>query len=136
MSLILPDGYILETIGPFRGTMNDASIAAKVVETHDELLEWCAGEGQMILDRGFRDIVETFEQLGYEARMPDFLRKGEKQHTTVASNESRLCTKTRWIVESYHSRIKKWRFLDDRIHNSMIPKVKVGLSIDSYFGAI
>jgi hypothetical protein len=105
MSLVLPDGYILETIGPFRGTMNDASIAENFLETNNELVEWCGGNGQMILDRGFRDVKKTFEKLGYEIRMPDFLQKGEKQHSTLASNTSRLCSKTRWIVESYQGQI-------------------------------
>ena len=63
MSLVLPDGYILGTIGPFRGTLNDPSITEKILEKNNELMDWCAGVGQIVLDRGFRDIMETFERL-------------------------------------------------------------------------
>ncbi|CAF1636692.1 unnamed protein product [Adineta ricciae] len=125
MSLVLPTGYILDTIGPFRGTMNDASIAERILEINNKLVAWSDGSGQMILDRGFRDVRETFEKLDYETRMPDFLRKGEKQHSTFASSTSRLCTKTRWVVESYQARMKKRRFLDDKIEDSLIPKIEL-----------
>ena len=43
--------------------------------------------------------------------MPDFLTKGQKQHTVEQSNRSRLITKVRWRVESYHARMKKWALL-------------------------
>jgi len=133
MSLVLPDGYVLDTIGPYYGTMNDASITENILETNTSLLKWCGGSGQMILDRGFRDVKEAFEMLGYETRIPEFLQKGEKQYSTAAGNTTRLCTKTRWTIESYHGRMKKWRFLDSQIHNAMIPQMKVGfLQLDPF----
>ena len=42
--------------------------------------------------------------------MPVYLPKGQKPHTTKEANEARLMTKVLWILESYHARLKKWRF--------------------------
>ena len=67
----------------------------------------------MIVDRGFRDIIEVFSDLGYEPKMPVYLRKGQKQYTTQEVNEARVVTKVRWTVESYHARLKKWRFFSE-----------------------
>jgi hypothetical protein len=125
MSVVHPDAYIADIIGPFEGTLNDANIAKEILETNNALATWLGGKGQMIVDRGFRDSIKAFEDLGYEIHMPAFLKKGEKQHSTTEMNEARLCTKTRWSVEAFHGRLKKWRFLDERIHNSLIPKLKV-----------
>ena len=92
---------------------------------HNSIVTWLGGEGHMIMDRGFRDAVQVFEDLGYKTHLPAFLKNGETQLSTEAINRGRLCTKTRWVVEAFHRRLKKWRMMDDRIHNSMIPKLKV-----------
>ena len=110
MSLCLPDGYYLDTLGPFNGTENDATIASHIVKTKNRLGEWCDYGDVMIVDRGFRDVVQVFSDLGYEPQMPVYLPKGQKQHTTKEANETRLVTKVRWTIEPYHARIKKWRF--------------------------
>jgi hypothetical protein len=68
-------------------------------------------------------VLDTFREMGYEPKMPAFLRKGQTQNTTEEANESRLCTKNRWVVQSYHARIKKWRFLTEIIQNSIIPSL-------------
>ncbi|CAF3419459.1 unnamed protein product [Rotaria sp. Silwood2] len=141
MSLILPNGYVLDTIGPFWGTMNDASIAKNITDTCDILMKWCEKGDTMIVDRGFRDVIESFIDMGYEARMPDFLTKGQKQHTVEQANRSRLITKVRWRIESYHARMKKWALLSGRIENAFIPKVAdcvriVSAALNCYRGQI
>ena len=40
-------------------------------------------------------------------------------------------TKFRWTVESYHARLKKWRFFSDKIENQMLPKFQDCVSIVS-----
>ncbi|CAF4073830.1 unnamed protein product [Rotaria sp. Silwood2] len=77
----------------------------------------------MIVDRGFRDVIESFIVMGYEPRMPDFLAKGQKQHSVEQTNRSRLITKVRWRIESYHARMKKWTLFSGRIEKAFIPKV-------------
>ena len=61
----------------------------------------------MIIDRRFRDIVETFIEMFYEPTMPDFLSTGQNRHTVEQTHRSRLITKVRWRRESYHGRMKK-----------------------------
>ena len=102
MSIIHLDGYVVDIIGPFEGTLNDANITKEILETNNCLTTWLNGTGQMIVDRGFRDIIEVLQQLGYEVHMPAFLKKGEKQLSTADINLSRLCTKTQWSVEAFH----------------------------------
>ena len=123
MSLVLPDGYILDTIGPFQGTVNDATITQQIIETRNELIQWCDHGDIMICDRGFRDVIQTLSDLGYEVKSPVYLNKSQNQHNTEEANESRLVTKVRWTVESYHSRMKKWRILSDRVENQFLPKL-------------
>jgi hypothetical protein len=125
MSIVHADGYIADIIGPFQGNLNDASIAKEILETNNSLAMWLGGNGHFIVDRRFRDVVEVFQDLGYETHMPAFMKKGEKQHTTIDINNSRMCTKVRWSVEAFHGRLKKWRIFEDKIHNSLIPKLKV-----------
>lgn len=53
----------------------------------------------MVVDRGFRDAVETMTQLGFNVQMPDFL-KGKKQLSTMDANHARSVTKVRWVIEA------------------------------------
>ncbi|CAF2141157.1 unnamed protein product [Rotaria magnacalcarata] len=124
MSIVHPDDYVSDVIGPFQGTLNDASIAEEILATNNALATWLGSNGHIIVDRGFRDVIETFQDLGYETHMPSFLKKGEKQHSTIDMNNSRMCTEIRWSVEAFHGRLKKWRIFQDKIHNSLIPKLK------------
>ncbi|CAF4657751.1 unnamed protein product [Rotaria sp. Silwood2] len=124
MSLVLPDGYVLDTIGPFQGTANDATIAQQIIETRNELLQWCDYGDIMICDRGFRDVIQTLGDLGYEVKSPAYLNKSQNQHNTAEANESRLVTKVRWTVESYHGRMKKCeRCTEEKIALKMITLV-------------
>ncbi|CAF1685086.1 unnamed protein product [Rotaria magnacalcarata] len=128
MSIVHPDDYVSDVIGPFQGTLNDASIAEEILATNNALATWLGSNGHIIVDRGFRDVIETFQDLGYETHMPSFLKKGEKQHSTIDMNNSRMCTKIRWSVEAFHGRLKKWRIFQDKIHNLLIPKLKIKLA--------
>ena len=125
MSIVLPDSYIIDIIGSYQGILNDANITKEIIETSNSIVMWLGGEGHMIMDRRFRDAVQVFENLGYETHLPAFLINGETQLSTEGINIGRLCTKARWVVEAFHRRLKNWRMMDDRIHNSMIPKLKV-----------
>lgn len=56
--------------------------------------------------------------------MPHFLGNQQKQHSTEEANESRLVTKTRWVVESINDLIKRWCFFNQVVPNSNIPTLK------------
>ena len=125
MSVVLPDSYIIDIIGPYQGTLNDANITKEIIETNNSIVTWLGGEGHMIMNRGFMDVVQVFEDLGYETHLPAFLINGETQLSTEDIDIGRLSRKTRWVAETFDGRLKNWRLMDDRIHNSMIPKLKV-----------
>lgn len=54
--------------------------------------------------------------------MPHFLEKGT-QHSSLETNESRLVTKIRWVVEAVNGLIKTWKTLDQVFPNSQIPYI-------------
>ena len=103
MFLIFPNGYIPDTIGPSLGTKNDVTLAKNITNTYDSLIKWCKKGDTMIVDRGFRHVIESFVEIGNEPRMPEFLTKRQKQHTLEEANRSRLITKVLWRVQSYHA---------------------------------
>lgn len=69
-----------------------------------------------VVDRGFRDAVDFLEETRFHLKMPCYLPKGAKQHSTEEANMSRLITKVRWVIESVIKRIKQWKML-----NKVIP---------------
>ncbi|CAF4293350.1 unnamed protein product, partial [Rotaria sp. Silwood2] len=66
MSITLPDGYVLDTIGPYAGTKNDATIAHHITKVNEQLQQWCEPEDVAIVDRGFDRVREVFEDMGLE----------------------------------------------------------------------
>ena len=54
----------------------------------------------MILDRGFRDAINSMKMIGLKPAMPDFLTGGKKQLDATQANRTRCITKVRWVVES------------------------------------
>ena len=78
MSIVHPDSYVVGIIGPFEGTLIDANITREILEINNCWTPWLNGTGQMIVDLGFRDIIEVLQQLGYEVHMPTFFKKRGK----------------------------------------------------------
>ncbi|CAF1115343.1 unnamed protein product [Didymodactylos carnosus] len=96
------DGYILSVVGPFLadGKNNDASIAKNIfINNEQDILNWLHEDDIIVVDRGFRDSINTIERFGFNVEMPDFL-KGKKQLSCKEVNHSRCVTKVRWILES------------------------------------
>ena len=89
------------------------------LNTCDGLSKICEEGDVQIIDRGFRDVAAVFEEMGYDVKMPGFLDKSGCRFT-VEANETRLVTKCRWVVESFHARFKKWRIFCERIDQSFI----------------
>jgi hypothetical protein len=136
MSIVLPDGHVLETIGPFYsdGKNNDAGMTSKILkEKGFKVLEWLksAPNQVVVVDRGFRNVLEELEQLNVTTKMPSLDPKGKKnqQSSTEAANNSRLVTKVRWVVEAYHGRFKKFKFFDTRMHTAHLDVINECLRI-------
>ena len=123
MSIVLPNGYVLETLGPYLsdGKNNDAGFTKHIFNSNKSLCDWLRPGDVCVVDRGFRDCLQDIADLDLDVKMPCYLAKGEKQHSTEEANSSRVVTKVRWVVEAYHGRMKKWKFFDDVIDNKFIP---------------
>ena len=94
-----------------------------ILNTCDNLSTICKDGDVQIVDRGFRDVAAEFEEMGYDIKMPGFLDKNSRQFTSEEANETRLVTKCRWVVESFHARFKEWRMFAERIDQSFIVNV-------------
>ena len=123
MSIVLPDGYVVDSIGPFFGSDNDAKITKQILTTVDDIKQWLQENDVIIVDRGFRDVLQLLKSAGYDPKMPSYLPKGQTQLTTESANEDRQCTKTRWVVESYHGRLKMWRIFREQLTSNYFVKV-------------
>ena len=60
--------------------------------------------------------------------MPNYLTEG-KQHSSVEANQSRLVTKTRWVVESINGLIKRWLYFNNIVENVNIPNLEEDFKI-------
>jgi len=147
MSIVLPDGYILDMLGPFYsdGKNNDANMLEEILLEVDEelisleqleeeglqtILEWIKkGKQVAVVDRGFRNAEEKLKELGVEMKMPSCAAKGTQQHSVQEANLSRLATKVRWPVEAHHGRFKKWVFFTNVQPSAHIPRMKQALRI-------
>lgn len=125
MMFVSSTGYILEVFGPYfaDGKNNDASILNSLItQKTSSLLEWLWPEDILVVDRGFRDSIETLEEYNLIPKMPAFLKKGS-QHDALTANESRLVTKIRWVVESVNGLLKQWKMLAQVVPNTQIPYI-------------
>ena len=124
-------GYVIDMLGPFTANLNDAKIMKDCVEDSSGLGGFLEAGDVCFVDRGFRDVKPFLESKGYTVYMPSL--KTQKQLTTEEANYSRFVTKVRWAVEAVHGIIKqKYRILDHRIDNDLLPKIRVLTRIACY----
>jgi hypothetical protein len=90
MSIAHPDTYIVHIIGPFQGSLYDANITKEIRETNNSLNEWLRGNGQIIVDRGSRDVTELFQNLGYDTTMPAFKKSTSTIQDYVPNQDVQL----------------------------------------------
>lgn len=86
-----------------------------------ELLQQFQDESMLVLDRGYRDPTALLEYLEIWWIISALLQPGKHKFSAEKSNESRLMTKTRWIVEARNSHITITRA--SRILDSMCEMV-------------
>lgn len=139
MMFVSTTGYIISCIGPFFSdySNNDASIMKNILgQNTEKILNWIkqvtifiktrlirsfiVQDDILIVDRGFRDSINTMEDLGLNVILPSFLN-GRRQFTSSEANESRHVTKLRWVVEAVNGRIKQFKFFSNTIQNSSLP---------------
>lgn len=115
MMAVCPDGHIVGVLRPYPGNMNDATITKNLLGQNI----WGAFQAGdiLVVDRGFRDAMEDITNMGFIGKMPSFADTPSAQLTTEQANNSRIITKTRYIVEVVNGRIKKWfKYFDKTVH--------------------
>jgi len=123
--IVAPDGYILDIQGPYFSDSRNNDAAILQNEFHrdvERMREWFQERDLMIVDRGYRDATELLIRLGIRWRMPAFLEQGQSQLLTDEANDSRIITKTRWIVEARNGHIKSiFKFFQQTISIPHLP---------------
>jgi len=100
--IVAPDGYILDIQGPYFSDSknNDAALLQnEFIRDADRMKHWPQENDIVIVDRGYRDATELLVSLGIVWKMPALLLRNQQQLTTEDANDSRLVTKSRWVVE-------------------------------------
>ncbi|CAF3548310.1 unnamed protein product [Rotaria socialis] len=123
MIITASNGYILSVLGPFfaNSSNNDAAILKHcLLNNEQQILNWLRDDDILVLDRGFRDVVNTLSRLRLQVAMPGFLHN-QKQFSPDEANRTRFVTKTRWVVESVNGKIKNWKFFAQTLQNTSLP---------------
>lgn len=116
MMCVTTKGLIVGAYGPYEARENDATILNNILQNrnNDNLFQQLRQGDFMIVDRGFRDSIHEIRRQGFEVKIPALNKKNTcTQLTRSQTNESRLVTKIRWMVEARNGHIKrKFRYLD------------------------
>lgn len=136
--IVSPDGYVVEAFGPYGADKSDAVIMGELVQNIEFQRIFQPGD-VFILDRGFRNVIGTLEELGYRAFMPKTKSRHERQLTTQDANESRKVTICRWVVETVNGNIKnQFRQLRQQYSNvaarKMYEEFRIACALLNAFG--
>lgn len=125
--IVAPNGYILDIQGPYFSDAqnNDARILQNEFELNVRgMREWFRDGDIVIVDRGYRDARPLLEGLGITCKMPSLLPQGQRQLSTHEANQSRLVTKTRWVVEARNGHLKSvFKFFQNTIRIPHVPNL-------------
>jgi len=108
MMVVLPTGYILESAGMYYSDdhHNDAKILQHMLKIPNGISSFVQDGDNVVVDRGFRNVVADLTDLNLAVHMPKFLKPKQKQFTCQEANESRMVTLTRWVVEAVNGLLK------------------------------
>lgn len=113
MVCVAPNGYIIDIIGPFKATENDASIMKTIMKNMPEVRSRFYNDDVFVVDRGFRDVKQYLERERFVVKIPYIIPPGESQLSDVIANRSRLITKIKFIVEAINGHLKTcFRYFD------------------------
>ena len=106
MICVSPNGYIIDVLGPFPATKNDATIMQETFRHLPDVRAFFRRDDVFIVDRGFRDVIPDLTNLGYDVKLPELIPNGETQLSDISANRSRLVTKCRFVVETINGHLK------------------------------
>ena len=101
MIIVSTTGYYVSVLGPYFADAknNNASILNHIMNNNiEEIKDWVKPSDIFVVDRGFRDSVALLKDLGIQAEIPAFMKRGEKQMSTEEANTSRLVTKVSFFL--------------------------------------
>lgn len=125
---VLTNGRILFALGPFKATDNDALITEKILSSETPSMKIFTTGDILIVDRGFRDCVDSLMSRGFIVKMPTCSQKS--QLSTNEANHSRLVTKVRFEVERSNGEMKSvWKVFSKVIDTHYIPKIMADFQI-------
>ncbi|XP_058806543.1 uncharacterized protein LOC131672967 [Phymastichus coffea] len=143
--IVGPDGYILDIQGPYfsNALNNDARILLNELNRDvNGMQNWFQEGDIVIVDRGYQNSIQTLQGIGLITRMPPLLDRNQNQFRTEEANESRIVTKTRWIVEARNGHLKSiFSFFSNTIPTSHATNLSdflriAGAIINRYYGPI
>ncbi|CAF4954165.1 unnamed protein product [Rotaria sp. Silwood1] len=100
LSIVLPDGYVVDAIGPFAGNANDASITESILQLNDSLQRWTDYGDILLVDRGFRDCIGSLEEAGFEG-IRSACRRASSVAQLVLGKQHNTLIKPRWTRYAY-----------------------------------
>ena len=96
MVIVSTTGYFIDILGPYVAKNNDASILNHIMNRNiKDIKDFVLERDIFVVDRGFRDSLDLLEEMGIQASMPKFMKKGDKQMADLDANQSRMVTKVR-----------------------------------------
>nr|XP_018907275.1 PREDICTED: uncharacterized protein LOC109037192 [Bemisia tabaci] len=138
MLAVTTNGLIIDVFGPdelWAGSVGDGDILQHIMSTPLFKNFFIKGD-VFVLDRGFERRREDLENLGFEVSIPT-CSKGKAQLTAYEANQSRLCTKLRWVIESVNSSLKRFKYFKTRIPALGVPHlyddVKIAAAVHNAF---
>lgn len=110
MLCVTTNGLIAGVYGPFEANKNDATILRIIINEPRSIFEELRAGDVMVVDRGFRDCIQTLRDRGFVVKVP--IGTPGNQMSRLDANTSRFATKTRFVIEMRNSHIKaKWKHL-------------------------
>ncbi|CAG7726745.1 unnamed protein product, partial [Allacma fusca] len=122
---VLPDGRIFDAHGPFFSDAknNDAAtLRYELQQNISGIRNWLIPGDVVVVDRGYRDIVPYLQELGLDVSIPFCAPRNQGQIPTQEANDSRVTTKTRWVVEVRNGHISQiFKYFGRQIHAQNVP---------------
>ena len=82
---------------------------------------------KMIADHGFRQVIQSFVEIGYELRMSNFLTKGQKQWCLL--NSSLIV----FLIDLFHTNFFSILSMLEKIDSKLGPFLRTGADLKPLF---
>lgn len=131
MLCVTTNGLIAAAYGPFEAKENDAVILNKIMNERGNIFQMLRAGDVVVVDRGFRDVCVALRRRGFIVKTAKGTNKtATNKLSRNQTNESRLVTKTRFVIEVRNSHIKNiWKGLSGTKIYQSIPYLKMDFQV-------